>query len=271
MDGNATLTETTLSRSLTALYAAFADALEKGKKIKPNQKESFLMDVAFSVALVAGWIEAPDTPPEPETLYFLTPEAREKYRQMGAVATVTVGGFRVPESFYDEFVLLFWHNQPDLMAAQEAAVAKLEAHPWTEEEMRIDLLRAYARAAGSPTAPVSPEEQIEKSKPASLLIQAKKALGISWEQFALMASKHVKVLEDQQLKDGILVARFQQVTKDDIYHLLRGQNVSPVKVKAIAMLLNAEVATSPLRPGGWHWNDLLWPKEHRRRGRRPRK
>jgi hypothetical protein len=109
----------------------------------------------------------------------------------------------------------------------------------------------------------------DNTKPALLLIAAKRALGVTWDQFALMASKHLKALEAQQLKDRILVARTSgRVTRDDIYRrLLKGQNIWPIKVKAIALFLNAESVPCPLRAEGWRWNDFVWPKEPRRRGR----
>jgi hypothetical protein len=88
-----------------------------------------------------------------------------------------------------------------------------------------------------------------------------------------MASKHVKQLEAQKRKDEILVARTSgKLTRDDIFRLLRGENIYPTKVKAIANFLNAELAISPLRPpGGWHSKDFIWPKKDRRRGRPPKK
>jgi hypothetical protein len=282
MDGNAPLTDTTLSRSLTALHAILSGALEKGAKIKASQKEGFLMDVAFSVALVAGWIDAPETPLAAELQYILTPEAREKYRQTGPVATVTVGGFEVPETFYDEFVSLFWHKNPTWISETNAAIiASVEA---TLSDPNFDPLADLRNPPSLPiventstdshvATPASEPQPTTTTKPALLLVDAKKELGVtSWEQFCLMASKHLKELQAQQQQEGIIAPRASwQLTRDDIFRLQRGENIRVIKVKAIARFLNAELVNSPLRPpGGWSFKHFIWPKEARRRGRPPK-
>ena len=88
------------------------------------------------------------------------------------------------------------------------------------------------QARNAQIASPSPESRLERSNPALLLLEGKKDLGVtSWEQFALMASKHLNELETQLRKEKILVAPPSgQVTRDNIYRLLRGQNVRVIKV-----------------------------------------
>lgn len=188
-----------------------------------------------------------------------------------------LGGIEVPENFHDDFVSLFWHSQPDRNAQIAAAISEsVKAalsdpafDPLGDLRDSTNLPAAEHHKTDSHTVTRSSEPQpTQKAKPAPLLITAKQALGVSWDKFAVMATKHLRELEAQELKEGTIASRTKaEVTRDDVFHLLRGQNVWPVTVKAIAMLLRAERDTSQLRPGGWHWQDFVWPQKSHQKGR----
>jgi hypothetical protein len=280
MDGDAPLTHTTLSRSLTILHRSLDEVLDKAAAVKATAREGFLMDTIFNVAVLAGWIEVPTAVNlDPEILHIIKPEFREQYSQNKT--TVKLGAFEVTEQAHDEFVSLFWHKNPawiaktnaDIHASVEAALSDPNFDPIDDLHKAIRQAVAKDQSTKSHTAELSAEPQPTKMNPALLLVEAKQTLGVGWEQFILMASKHLKALEDQQAKDRILVARTSgKITRDDILRrLLKGQNIRPIKVKAIANFLNAESVQCPLRAEGWRWNDFEWPKEPRRRGRPAKK
>src|ERR1035437_6311281 len=240
MDERTKLTEATLARSINVVCLALEHALETGKTLAPDQLDAYLIEMVFHVAFFGGWLDF-----DP----FAPIEAGE--------TVVMIGPYPVSERIYDEFLSLFWKE----MKEQDFA-------DWMEEgDSDPDPLKFWAGTKRDPQArhvqiaSPSPESQLDESNPAQLLLKGKKDLGVSsWDQFALMASKHLRELEAQQLEEGILVARpGGDVTRDNIFRLLRGQNVRPTKVKAITMLLRLD------------WKLLLWPTEDRRRGRLPRK
>jgi hypothetical protein len=276
MDGNAKLTDTTLSRSLTVLYQTLDRVLDKAATVKATEKEGYLLDVIFNVAVLAGWIDVPTAVNlDPDNLHIIRPEHRPQYSQH--TPTVVLGSFEVSEQHYDQFVSLFWHNNPawiaktsaDITASIEAALTDPAFDPI--EDLKNSIRQAIAKEGSTDSPPTPLEQQPTETNPALLLIAAKRALGVSWDKFAVIATKHLQELEAQELQAGTIASRTKaEVTRDDIFHLLRGQNVWPITVKAIASLLRAEPDTSQLRPGGWRWQDFVWPQTPAPKGR-PRK
>lgn len=264
MDGNAKLTETTLSRSLTALYSILSSALEKGKAIKATEKEGFLMDAAFCVAIFAGWIEFPESRLPPELHYILTPEAKKKYADSDPPPTVMLGGFEVPENIHDEFISLFWHNQPDFI--QWASDPDHHNQPDSIQRLfdpdPLKGLRSVVTAQSTQHAvPASPDPELNRRTPAEVLIHGKNDLGISWEKLGDKATKHLQSMADEEAAlQGVTGRLIVQLQVDSIYRLLRGNNIRPDNAKALAAAVGVD------------WKLLRWPvrkpKQKRNRKRK---
>src|ERR1017187_2241943 len=239
MDERTKLTEATLARSINVVRFALEHALETGKTLAPDQLDAYLIEMVFHVAFFGGWLDF------------------DPFAPIEAGETVAmIGPYPVPERIHDAFLSLFWGE----MTEQDYADWMKEADSDPNPRKFWSGTKRDPQARKAQIASPSPESRPERSNPALLLVKGKQDLGVTWEQFALMASKHLRELEAQQLEEGILTARMGgDVTRDNIFRLLRRQNVRQTKVKAIAMLLKL------------NWKLLLWPTEDRRRGRLPRK
>ncbi|HTB12125.1 MAG TPA: hypothetical protein VK752_11160 [Bryobacteraceae bacterium] len=251
MDAKAPLTKTTLERTLNTLHLFLPGVLEKGKTIEPDQVDGFLIDALFSIAVYAGWIEAPISQWGPEDQYFLKPE----FRSSGPYpATVELGGFKVPEKTHDDFITLFWSNRPEFIAAKNDALlasigALLDSGVDTLADLRSGENTIPKAEQPSDTIHRSSNAAVNTPNPAQLLINGKTHLGVTWAKLAKMAGKHLQRMADEEMKDleDVTGKVKVELKVDAVFRLLRGQNIRPDNAKALAAVLDID------------WRLLVWP------------
>jgi hypothetical protein len=253
MDRNSKLINTTLEHTLNLLHHTLPQVLEKGKTIQEADVDGYLIDTLFFLAVSARWIEIPTYPVPPNLQYLLKPQ----FKRSSPVGTVKLGGMDVPEKIHDEFISLFWHNQPEWQAQLEARLDEAIAALDSGDDPLADLQGIGAQRQEAPSSAIlhASDVQITKRSPAQVLIDGKETLGITWEELTALASEQLQAMADEKTKSlGNVRGKVTvELKSDSIYRLLRGKNVRPYNAKALAAAIGVE------------WKLLIWPKVKTRR------